>query len=437
MIRAPKKAKDLKPSPQNPRVISDSALADLGRSMRTLGDLGGIVFNRRTGNLVGGTQRRRNLPEDAPITIAQRFKKPTEAGTVALGTVELEGEQFAYREVDWPPELEAAANIRANQPAGEWDEAMLGVILGQLVAQGDVGLTGLGAARVAQLLAAAVKAPVDDFDPTPPVVPVSQVGDLFELGPHRLLCGDATAPEDVARALGGTQARLLWTDPPYGVSYVGGTKARLTIQSDGAGETYALLRAMLLAVRPYLAPSSPFYIAAPAGPQGTLFRRAIEDEGWRFHQALVWVKDRFVLGHSDHHYAHEDVLAGESPEAGDPDHDDVLYGYAPGDGRPGRGRHPGTRWLGKNNVSTVFEVPRPKRSKEHPTMKPIELITRTMQNSAEVEDVVLDPFGGSGSTLIACELTHRRAVLIEKDPRYVDVIRRRYAEFAGRPDLMP
>jgi len=137
--------------------------------------------------------------------------------------------------------------------------------------------------------------------------------------------------------------------------------------------------------------------------------------GWRYHQEIVWRKDQMVLGHSDYQYIHEPL----------------LYGYLPGRGRPGRGSHVGTRWFGDHSQVSVIDCPRPKRSEEHPTMKPVALIERCLHNSSRPGSNVLDPFGGSGSTLIACEQAGRVAYLCEIDPRYVDVTCRRYQEHTG------
>jgi DNA modification methylase len=154
---------------------------------------------------------------------------------------------------------------------------------------------------------------------------------------------------------------------------------------------------------------------------GMIFRQQLDAAGWRFHEALVWVKDVFVLGHSDYHYRHEDV----------------LYGHLPGEGRPGRGRHAGSRWRGDNAQDSVFEVARPRRSEDHPTMKPVELIAAQLANSIRPGESVLDPFAGSGSTMIAAETLGARAFLVELDPGYCDVIRQRYADYTDQPELAP
>jgi DNA modification methylase len=164
-----------------------------------------------------------------------------------------------------------------------------------------------------------------------------------------------------------------------------------------------------------LAASTPFYVFGPAGPAGTAFRLAIDDTGWRYRQSLVWVKDSLVLGHSDYMFQHEDL----------------LFGYTAGPGRPGRGRQRGSRWFGGNDQASVLSFARPKRSVSHPTMKPVALLERLISNSSRRGDLVLDPFAGSGSTLIACEVLGRRCAAIELDPAYCDVIRRRFEEFSS------
>jgi DNA modification methylase len=233
--------------------------------------------------------------------------------------------------------------------------------------------------------------------------------------PGAVQCGDATDGEQLAVLMAGATADVLWTDPPYGVGYVGKTVEAMTIANDDEHGLALLLRQAFTAVDAVLVPSAPFYVAAPAGPQGTAFRLALAEVGWRFHQALVWVKNALVLGHSDYHYAHEDV----------------LYGWKPGPGRRGRGRHPGSRWYGGNDQTSVFFCDRPARSADHPTIKPVELIAAQLRNSSRRGEVVLDPFAGSGSTLIACEQLGRRCFAVEIDPGYCDVIRRRYREFTG------
>lgn len=203
---------------------------------------------------------------------------------------------------------------------------------------------------------------------------------------------------------------MVWTDPPY----VGKTARKLRIQNDGS-EAVEVFAAAIRAADPVVEPSARFYVCVPGGPLGSGFRVALDEAGWRLHQSLVWVKQKFVLGHGDHQLQHEEI----------------LYGWTAGPGRPGRGRHQGSRWQGGNNASSVFFVDRPARSEAHPTMKPVALIAAQLTNSSVRGDAVLDPFAGSGSTLIACEQTGRRCFAVELDPAYCDVVRRRYEEFTG------
>lgn len=253
---------------------------------------------------------------------------------------------------------------------------------------------------------------VDDDAPPLPAAPETRPGDLYELGRHRLLCGDATVATDVERLMDGERASMLWTDPPYGVDYVGKTKDALTIENDGAEGLVALLRDAFAMANTALSDGAAIYIAHPAGARSLAFGQAVVEQGWRFHQSLVWVKDALVLGHSDYHYRHEPV----------------ILAYKPGGGRRGRG---GKGWYGDNRQDTIFEVPRPKASREHPTSKPPALIAEHLRNSSRRNGIVLDVFGGSGSTLVAAEGTGRSARLLELDPRYCDVIVQRWEALTG------
>jgi DNA modification methylase len=251
----------------------------------------------------------------------------------------------------------------------------------------------------------------DDVPALPKTSPVG-AGELWVMGDHRLVCGDATSSNDLQKLTAGSPADLLWTDPPYGVSYVGKTREGLKLANDDASGVDGLLEQAFEAIDGVLRPGSPLYVAHPAGALSVTFAQRFLGAGWRLHQSLVWVKDRMVLGHADYHYRHEPI----------------LYGYKPGPGRWGRG-HQG--WHGGNDQDSVLEVPRPAASPDHPTAKPVELITRCLANSSAPGEVVLDPFAGSGSTLIACEQLGRAARLIEIDPRYCQVILDRWMAFTG------
>jgi site-specific DNA-methyltransferase (adenine-specific) len=312
--------------------------------------------------------------------------------------------------------------LRDNNGYGEWDTDLLPEFLAELATDGvELELTGFAPEFLDDLLRPLAQAARDpDEAPELPAEPKSRQGELYELGPHRLMCGDATKTEDLTLLMGGEQADCIWTDPPYGVSYVGGTKKALTIRGD-AGDASALVRTSFENALAVVVDGAPFYCAGPAGPRMPAYAQSLVDAGWRLHQELVWVKDVFVLGHSDYHYQHEPI----------------FYGYAPGRGRPGRGNHEGTHWHGDHSQSSVLNFDRPKRSEEHPTMKPEALVSYCLGNSTLVGGLVLDLFAGSGTTLIAADQLKRRAFLMEIDPRYCDVIRQRYADFTGQSDYVP
>jgi DNA modification methylase len=257
-----------------------------------------------------------------------------------------------------------------------------------------------------------------DPDEVPAVPDETEVyvkpGDLWLLGEHRLLCGDATDASAVTRLFDGELADCLWTDPPYGVEYEGKTRKRLPIENDEPTQSDAVVLGALKAAR--VADSAPFYIAAPAGPRHISFHRAVEAVGWRLHQELVWVKDRIVLGHTDWHYAHEPL----------------LYGYTAGSGRPGRGNHAGSRWHGDNSQSSVLLYPKPAANRDHPTQKPVGLVEHCLRNSSALGDLVYDPFLGSGTTLIAAETLGRRCHGLEIEPRYAQVVIERWQGLTGR-----
>jgi site-specific DNA-methyltransferase (adenine-specific) len=267
----------------------------------------------------------------------------------------------------------------------------------------------------------------DGVDELPEVQPIARPGDLILCGRHRVVCGDATDPDVVRLAVDGRSARAMWTDPPYGVSYVGKTAAALTIANDGADDLEQLLTDAWAAVIPALAPGAPVYVAH-SDTRRVTFESTLTAAGVLVRQNLIWVKNALVLGHADFQYRHEPILAGEAPS-----HEPVLYGFTDGQaGRLGRG---GPWWFGGNARTTVFEVPRPPRNDEHPTMKPVQLILEMLACSVRPGWLVLDPFGGSGSTLMACEIHGATAAVVELAPRYVDVICGRWQRHTGQLPL--
>lgn len=243
---------------------------------------------------------------------------------------------------------------------------------------------------------------VDDV-PELPDEPQSRLGDVWSLGKHRLLVGSAT--ESLEALMQGDQADCVLTDPPYNVDYQGGTG--LKIQNDKMldDDFFRLLADAYKQTADVTKAGAPIYVFH-ADTERVNFETAAEDSGWTIRQNLIWVKNSLVIGRNDYHWKHEPI----------------LYGWRAG------GSH---KWRGDRKQSTVIEWDRPSKSELHPTMKPVGLLQYLLNNSTQVGDIVLDPFAGSGSTLIACHQEHRVARLVELDPKYADVILKRYKEHTG------
>ncbi len=310
--------------------------------------------------------------------------------------------------------IEAAAyGIADNRTAefAEWDDAALAQLLVELRSEDALDGVGFDETEIDALLNELTPdddTDVDDQGP-PELRPtaVSRTGDVWCLGEHRLLAGDSTDKASYDVLLEGAKADLVWTDPPYGVAYVGGTAQALTIQNDEltGDDLQRLLSDALGQAAAACRPGAAWYVAAPAGPNFLEFGHVLRGLGiWR--QTLVWEKDQFVLGRSDFHYRHEAL----------------FYGWVPGAAH----QAPPTR-----DQDTIWQCDRPKASPDHPTTKPVELVVRAIETSSDRGAVVLDPFAGSGTTIIAAEQAGRRARAIELDPRYCDVAVRRWSEAMG------
>jgi DNA modification methylase len=390
----------------NPRKISEADMDALKKSVQRFGFVDPVVANRRSGE---GWR-----PQDRQTVIVgghQRVRAARELGFTHIPVVH----------VDLPPDEEKLLNLALNKIGGEFDLQKLAEVLHDLrAAQADLESSGFTQKEISKLIAQAERElasslPPDAEDDIPPLptTPRTKPGELIRMGPHRLLCGDATKPQDLKRLMGPARAGMIWTDPPYGIDYVGKTARAMTIQNDSEAGLDQLLKGAFSAANAVLSSGAPIYVAHPAGALSVPFVNAFQSVGWQVRQSLVWVKDSMVLGHGDYHYKHEAI----------------LYGYKPTKARLGRG---GDGWYGGDDQTSVFEVPRPKASREHPTTKPLGLIEACIRNSSPREAVVLDPFGGSGSTLIAAHRLGRKGYLVEIDPAYCDVIRERYARLAGR-----
>jgi DNA modification methylase len=386
----------LRPDPANPRWIAQEELDSLERSIRQFGFVAPVLARREDGTVIGGHQR---------LVAARRLG----LATVPVTYLDLSIEQARL------------LNLALNKISGSWDDALLARLLADLQASPNIDLTLSGFAddEVRDLLRSLEtrekKERAEDFDLDSALEdasrePRSKTGDLWALGEHRLLCGDAIMPEDIERLLAGARAAMAFTDPPYNVSLGdhggqqrGSRKRRIANDSMGpiAWEIFvrAWGHALLTAV------DGAIYVCM-SSKEMPLVSRVLAEEGGHWSDTLIWHKDRFVLGRADYQRAYEPI----------------WFGW-----REGASHH----WCGDRDQDDVWEINRPSDAPLHPTMKPLPLMERAMANSSKAGDLVLDLFAGSGSTLIACERTGRRCSALELDPRYVDVVLARWERFSG------
>lgn len=294
-----------------------------------------------------------------------------------------------------------------------WDDELLAVELSDLQGEGvDLSITGFDEKELADLFDDKSKSDVEDdgYDLSAALEKAAfvQRGDIWTVGRHRLMCGDATSADDVAALMGGKRANLLLTDPPYGVSFK--SSSGLTIQNDSIKDEdfYCFLKSAFSAAVDCLEKGAAAYIFH-ADTEGLNFRRAFVDAGFHLAGCCIWVKDSLVLGRSDYQWQHEPV----------------LYGFLQ------NGKH---SWYSDRKQTTIWNFAKPKKNANHPTSKPLDLLSYPIQNSTQENAVVLDTFGGSGSTLMACELTNRICYTMELDEKYASVILRRYVDDTGRSD---
>lgn len=253
---------------------------------------------------------------------------------------------------------------------------------------------------------------IEDEEPEPPVEPKSRLGDIYQLGEHRLICGDSTSVDVLATLCNGEKVDLYLTDPPYNVDYTGKTKDALKIENDHKDD--ATFRQFLVdafsAASAVMKAGAVFYIWH-ADSEGFNFRGACQDVGWKVRECLIWLKNVMVMGRQDYQWKHEPC----------------LYGWQEGASHG---------WYSDRKQTTILEFNRPTRNKEHPTMKPVALFDYLIKNSSKPGDIVLDSFGGSGTSIIACEQNGRRCYTVELDPRYVDVIVTRWENLTGQKAVL-
>ncbi len=387
MVIERKHTADLIPADYNPRKDlkpGDAEYEKLKRSIEQFGYVEPVIWNKTTGFVVGGHQRLKVLLD--------------------MGITEVE-----CVVVEMDAEKEKALNIALNKISGEWDKDKLALLIADLQgADFDVSLTGFEPAEIDSLFKDAQQGKVkdDDFDVEAelkaPVI--TKAGDVWTLGRHRLVCGDSTKPETFALLMGDRKANLVITDPPYNVNYEGSAGK---IKNDNMADDafYQFLLAAFLNTEAVMADDASIYVFH-ADTEGLNFRRAFADAGFRLSGTCIWKKQSLVLGRSPYQWQHEPILFGWKK----------------------KGKH---QWYTGRKESTIWEFDKPKKNGDHPTMKPIPLLAYPIMNSSMSNTLVLDPFGGSGSTLIACEQTDRSCCMIELDEKFCDVIVKRYIEQVG------
>ena len=390
MIIEKKNTADLLPADYNPRKDlkpGDAEYEKLKRSIEQFGYVEPVIWNQTTGRVVGGHQRLKVLM-DMGIT------------EVECVVVEMDESQ------------EKALNIALNKISGDWDKDKLALLIADLQgADFDVSLTGFEPAEIDALFKDTLKDGVkdDDFDlgaelekPT-----MSKPGDIWALGRHRLICGDSTKAETYDLLMGSTKANLVITDPPYNVNYEGSAGK---IKNDNMADEafYNFLLDAYTQMHSAMADDASIYVFH-ADTEGLNFRKAFADAGFYLSGCCIWKKQSLVLGRSPYQWQHEPC----------------LYGWKK------NGKH---QWYTGRKETTIWEFDKPKKNGDHPTMKPIPLLAYPIMNSTMSNAVVLDPFGGSGSTLIACEQTDRICYTVELDEKFCDVIVRRYIEQVGGSD---
>lgn len=372
------------PADYNPRQMTEKQVKTLRKSLEKFSVADPIIVNQN-GRIIGGHQRCKILAD--------------------IGIKEVD---VRIPDRQLTDEEEQELNLRLNQNKGEFDfDALANNFELDFLKE-----VGFDSKDIDKIIGKQDHSEDDEFNAEKAKdeikEPKAKLGDIWALGPHRLLCGDSTDSEAVIGLFGQNKADMVFTDPPYGVSYVGKTKDALEIENDKLsddGELKSFLEQALGNTVGVMKDGGVIYVAAPSRPINQTFAEVLKAlDVWR--QTIIWVKDSLVLSRSDYHYQHEPIFYGWKPNA----------------------KH---NWYGDRKQTTIWNIDRPKRSAEHPTMKPIALIEKALVNSSKAGDIIFDPFGGSGSTLIGCENLGRTCYTIEIDPKYSDVIIKRWEEKTG------
>ena len=382
--------KELKPAAYNPRKKlkkGDKEYEKIKQSLLKFGYVDPIIVNEDL-TVIGGHQR---------LTVLKDLDYETAKCVI----------------VDLPKEDEKALNIALNKITGQWDEALLADLLLDLQESDfNLDLTGFEPPEIDDILSNVHDKELseDEFDveeelkkPT-----LSRHGDIWQLGKHRVICGDSTKAETYKQLLDDRKANLVVTDPPYNVD-VEETAGKILNDNMSDGDFYQFLLSMFTQVENHMEDDASIYVFH-ADTEGLNFRKAFKNAGFYLSGCCIWKKNSLVLGRSPYQWQHEPC----------------LYGWKK------KGKH---QWFSDRKQTTIWEYDRPKSSKDHPTMKPIQLMAYPIQNSSMRGTIVLDPFLGSGSTLIAADQTGRVCYGIELDEKFVDVIVKRYIEVTGDTEV--
>ena len=380
--------KSLVPYARNSRTHSDDQVAQIAASIQEWGFTNPILIDP-DGGIIAGHGRvmaaKKLGLQDVPCVIADGWT---------------DAQKRAYVIADNKLALNAG-----------WDSEMLAVEFGELEALDfDISLTGFDPEEIGALTPLEATQGLTDEDAVPevPEQPVTVEGDVWLLGRHRLMCGDSTSIDHLERLCDGQLVDMWLTDPPYNVAYEGKTKEAMTIQNDKMDDDgfRKFLCDAYMGADAVMKAGAVFYIWH-ADSEGYNFRGAAHDAGWKVRQCLIWKKQTMGMGRQDYHWKHEPC----------------LYGWKDGAAH---------LWAADRKQTTILEFDRPQRNGEHPTMKPVELFEYQMPNNTKGSDLVLDSFAGSGTTAIACEKHGRLARLMELDPKYCDVIIKRWQDFTGQ-----
>ena len=372
------------PYARNARTHSKEQILQLRSSLREFGFVNPIIVDKDL-NIIAGHGR----------VLAAKAEGLSEVPCV-----------FAEHLTDAQKRAYILADNRLALNAG-WDEELLALEFGELKDLGfDLELTGFGLDEIEKLFAADSKeVQDDDFDLTAALEQAAFVlpDDVWTLGRHRLICGDATDADTVKKLMDGRKANLVLTDPPYNVGFESSRGLKIKNDSQKSEQFYNFLLSAFRSVADNLESGGSAYIFH-ADTEGENFRRAFREAGFHLSGTCIWVKDSFVMGRSPYQWQHEPI----------------LYGWLK------TGAH---KWYAGRSEATIWNFAKPRKNSDHPTSKPLELLAYPIKNSSQANGIVLDPFGGSGSTLIACEQADRICNMLELDEKYASVILRRYAEF--------